>query len=329
MATCVPVPTAQHRRLLYQPIRKCVAIRTRSESLIPVNPSFMNNPSFFSALSPGAVSLSPTDFAASASLAAAGGFAGLEIPVTTIREMNDETGIRDTLRDRGLRAAGWGLPMEWRRDEAAWLDGLKLLPERARRAAAFGADRCVTWVLSFSDERSFEENFAFHVERLKPVAAILADHECRLGLEYLGPQTLREGHRHSFVHTLEGMLELCRSVGPNAGLLLDSWHWFTAGESVDAIRNLSAAEVVYVHVNDAPAGIPLDRQIDNQRCLPAATGVIPIGAFLQALAAIGYDGPVVPEPFDQTLKAMVDDQVRVTAVGASMRRAWEAAGFSA
>jgi sugar phosphate isomerase/epimerase len=289
----------------------------------------MNPPDFFPALSPGAVSLSPADFATAASLAEAGGFSGLEIPVTSPGVSIDGENVRGILETHRLRPAGWGLPIEWRRDEAAWLDGLKLLPERARRAAALGADRCVTWVLSFSDERSFEENFAFHGERLKPVAAILADHGCRLGLEYLGPQTLREGHRHSFVHTLEGMLELCRSVGANAGLLLDSWHWFTAGESVDAIRSLSAAEVVYVHVNDAPAGIALDRQIDNQRCLPAATGVIPIGAFLQALAAIGYDGPVVPEPFDSTLKAMVDDQVRVIAVGASMRRAWEAAGFSA
>jgi sugar phosphate isomerase/epimerase len=43
-------------------------------------------------------------------------------------------------------------------------------------------------------------------------------------------------------------------------------------------------------------------QIDNVRCLPGDTGVIPNGALLKTLHGIGYDGPVTVEPFSQTLR---------------------------
>ena len=54
-----------------------------------------------------------------------------------------------------------------------------------------------------------------------------------------------------------------------------------------------------VHVNDAPAGIARDEQIDTVRTLPMETGVIDLAGFMQAMQEIGYDGPVMPEPFSQ------------------------------
>ena len=63
------------------------------------------------------------------------------------------------------------------------------------------------------------------------------------------------------------------------------------------LKALTPAQVVYVHVNDAPAGVPIDEQMDGVRALPGETGVIDIAGFLKALQGIGYDGPVTPEPF--------------------------------
>ena len=57
-------------------------------------------------------------------------------------------------------------------------------------------------------------------------------------------------------------------------------------------------------LNDAPAGIPVDQQIDGKRELPAATGVIDAASFLGALQAIGYDGPVRAEPFNDAVRKM-------------------------
>ena len=86
-------------------------------------------------------------------------------------------------------------------------------------------------------------------------------------------------------------------IGPNVGLLLDCWHWHTSGGTTDDLREVPERKIVYVHVNDAPSGVPLDQHIDNQRALPGATGVIDIRGFLMTLEQIGYDGPVTPEPF--------------------------------
>jgi sugar phosphate isomerase/epimerase len=56
--------------------------------------------------------------------------------------------------------------------------------------------------------------------------------------------------------------------------------------------------VVYVHLNDAPAGREIADQVDNERRLPGSTGVIDIDMFLATLNRIGFDGPVAVEPYD-------------------------------
>ena len=60
---------------------------------------------------------------------------------------------------------------------------------------------------------------------------------------------------------------------------------------------MTASNVIDVHINDAPAGLSIDEQVDNVRTLPGETGVIPMTLFLQALVKMGYEGPVTPEPF--------------------------------
>lgn len=60
-------------------------------------------------------------------------------------------------------------------------------------------------------------------------------------------------------------------------------------------------DVVYVHVNDGTGGRGPDEQIDNERQLPGATGIIDSTGFLHALRDMNYEGPVVVEPFDRRL----------------------------
>jgi sugar phosphate isomerase/epimerase len=166
-----------------------------------------------------------------------------------------------------------------------------------------------------NNERPFLANFKFHVDRIGPAAAILADHGIALGLEFIGPKTLRKTFAHRFIYTLEGMLALGAAMGTgNVGLLLDIWHLYTSHGSIDQVRELDASEVVVVHINDAPAGIAVDEQLDQVRTLPGETGVLDVAGFLQALEAIGYDGPVTVEPFSQRLREMTtEDAVAATA----------------
>ena len=85
-------------------------------------------------------------------------------------------------------------------------------------------------------------------------------------------------------------------------------------------------QIVHVHVNDAPARVANDDQIDNVRCLPGETGVIDLPGFLRTLEVAGYDGPVTPEPFSQRVREMpAEDAARTTAT--ALRGAWHAAGL--
>jgi sugar phosphate isomerase/epimerase len=263
-------------------------------------------------------------------LAKGAGYEGVDLNVGEAARLAEEHSIawvRDQAASRGLRLGGWGLPVNWRADEPAYQAGLEKLKGQAELAQALGCTRCMTWILPFSETLPYAENFEFHVARFRPIAQLLSDHGCSLGLEFISPRTLRAGKPHEFIWDMRRMLELGQVIGTgNVGLLLDCWHWYTSGGTVPELLALRAEQVVYVHVNDAPAGIDRDEQIDNVRCLPGETGVIDITGFLQALRTIGYNGPVTPEPFKKSLESLPPTEAaRVT--GESMLKIWRAAGL--
>ena len=48
-------------------------------------------------------------------------------------------------------------------------------------------------------------------------------------------------------------MDLAAAIGTgNVGLLLDAWHLYTGGGSIDDLDKITAKDVVVVHVNDAP-----------------------------------------------------------------------------
>jgi len=268
-------------------------------------------------LNPGAIGVS-LPWEQCLPLAKDGGFEGIDLPGDAAVPPRK---IADALAKHGLRPGGVGLPVALYGEDKAFADQVAALDAVAKNAAAAGATRFATWILPFSDTRPWKENFRFHAERLGRAAKVLAAHGCTLGLEFIGPRTLRAGRRHPFIHTLHGMLDLCEAVGPNAGLLLDAWHWYTSLGTVDDILALEPQNVVYVHINDAPAGVPVEQQVDNVRCLPGETGVIDLAGFLGALRKIGYEGPVVPEPFVPDLGSL-PPQEAVRRVGEALGRVW-------
>ena len=280
----------------------------------------------FRSLSPGAIGASVENLADGLDLAARHGFAGYHFSIGEVAAMGAEEALALAER-KGVRLSAWGFPVDFRGEEAAYQAGLAQLPELAKVAVALGVRRTATWIMPTSDELTYQENFAFHVERLRPAAAVLADEGVRLGLEYVAPKTLWASKQYEFVHTMEQMEELCRAVGENVGFLLDSWHWYTAHETAEDVRRLRPEQVVDVHVNDAPAGVEIDDQLDNVRDLPGATGVIDIATFLSALQHIGYDGPVMVEPFSERVRDMEREEA-VAATAAALGRVWEQAGLA-
>ena len=283
----------------------------------------------FRSLSPGAIGIRAS-FTESLELARAANFQGLDINMGAVAELVEENSVdyvKGLFDDAGLKMGSWGLPVNWRGDEADFEKGFEGLHLSAKLAELLGCTRLSTWVLPFSQEMPFEENFQFHVQRFRPIGDILNEYGCQLGLEFIGPRTMRAGKEHEFIYTMEGMLELCDEIGTgNIGLLLDAWHWYTSHGTLDDLRKLTVDKVVHVHINDAPKGIPIDEQVDNVRRLPGETGVIDLVGFLKCLDEIGYEGPVTPEPFSDKVKGLPPlEAAQMTAKG--LLKVWNAAGL--
>ena len=126
-----------------------------------------------------------------------------------------------------------------------------------------------------------------------------------------------------FIRTMAEARELIAAIGEaNVGLVLDSFHWYCAGDTVEDILALDKSDVVACDLNDARADLSRDEQIDGTRELPGASGVIDLKAFLGALVEIGYDGPVRAEPFNKTLNEM-DNEAAAKVNYEAMRKAFD------
>jgi sugar phosphate isomerase/epimerase len=238
--------------------------------------------------------LSWPDFA---SLASRTGFRGVDVMLEAA--MSDGAAqTRRLLSNRKLRPAFVNLPVEFRKDDATFESTLPKLKEAAPFMAAIGCPRMMTYIMSSSNTPK-EELRAVYLKRFRACAEILAQSQCRLGLEFLGPLHIRKANPIEFIWKMPEMLEFARECGPNVGLTLDSWHWHHAGGTVDDI--LAAKDrVVVVHLDDSP-DLPPDQIRDNQRLLPTE-GVINLNGFLQALQKIGYNDSLSVEVFGRGLK---------------------------
>jgi sugar phosphate isomerase/epimerase len=261
----------------------------------------------FKNLSPGAIGIREISLPDAIELARRTGFSGIDFSIGEAADLADAHGVgyvRGLFQDAGIVPGQWGLPVAWNNEEQ-WTQDMTELPHLALLGRELGCTRTATWCPSWSDERDYEDNWTWHVARFRPIAEVLMQHDCRLGIEFLGPKTLRSPHRYGFIHTLQEMMSLAAEIGTgNVGLLLDVWHLYTSGGSIDDLDTITAKDIVTVHISDAPAGIPRDEQRDTIRCLPMETGVIDLAGFIGKLAGMGYDGPVTTEPFNERINTI-------------------------
>lgn len=264
-------------------------------------------------------------------LAKATGYEGLDPNLGEAQQLAQEHSVeyvKALFEGAGVKMGGWFLPVNWRGDDAEYYEHLAKLPERAELASDLGCHRAITVVLAWDNSRPFRENWDFHVKRLRPPAEILKNYGHSLAMEFIGPQTSRAPHKYGFLYTMDAMLALCAAIGTgNVGLLLDAWHCYTAHATLDDLKKLSKGDVIYVHINDAPAGIDINDQIDNVRALPGETGVIPLPEILRILNDIGYDGPVTPEPFSKKLDNIAPEEAARTVIQ-MLDKVWGEAGLA-
>ncbi len=117
---------------------------------------------------------------------------------------------------------------------------------------------------------------------LRDLAAIAEPHGVELAFEFLGQPDCS-------VPTLDKCWEIVRETDhPNVGLVLDTFHFFAGGSSMDSILAIDPQKIFIFHINDAEA-LPLSQLTDAHRLLPGE-GVIPLRDILHQLSKIGFDG---------------------------------------
>lgn len=287
----------------------------------------------YSSLMTGAIGIKGFGLEESIALAADTGFDAVWFDIKVAKSLADDHGVdhvRELFTSRGVRPGGWSAPVRWQ-DDAQRDQDLAALPALAELGVALGNPFTTTGIMPGHDERPFDEQYAWILERLRPFAEALKAAGVRLGIEFIAPKTIRNRFTHEFVYSMPDMLKLGRDVGTgNLGVLFDVWHHYTAHGTVADLDNVTVDDIVVVHVNDAPRGIEIDEQVDSARMLPMETGVIEAPAMLRKLDAMGFAGPVIAEPFSARINELAaDDPVAAASETAeSIRKLFAAAGVS-
>jgi sugar phosphate isomerase/epimerase len=166
---------------------------------------------------------------------------------------------------------------------------------------------CVGYVQPSSNRLDYYEHFALLCRRMKRIRPLLKSYAVRLGLEFIGPTTMRRQRRFDFIHTIDGIRALIAAANSQdcVGIKLDALHWYTSGAGLLDIEKLSPEEVVYVEINDGLKG-DYDRFTlpEFQRELPGSTGTIDLTGMLKKLDVLGFEGPIVVEPWNAQLREM-------------------------
>ncbi len=237
-----------------------------------------------------------------APLAARFGFQAVSAPGAML---DDEHAAREAdiiMEDNGLQWGLLGLPADfyhWDLDDKAFETALEKLARRAEVAEKIGVTHAYNHVWPCGP-REFNENFDWHVKRVRAVSSLLRDHGVQYGLEFLGPHELRTWQKYQFVHSLAGVLAIADAADGIAGIAFDTYHWFCSSNALPddlLLMSQHTDRLVAMHLNDGVAGVPFDQQKDMERRLPMETGVIDSRAAFAALNAKPNNALYMIEPF--------------------------------
>lgn len=126
-----------------------------------------------------------------------------------------------------------------------------------------------------------DEVIAESVRVLRELCDIAARHHVSLAFEFLGQTDCS-------VPTLDLAHEIVRaSDRKNLGLVIDSFHFYAGGSTIEMVEALDPNLIYVFHINDAE-NLPREQLLDKHRLLPGL-GILPLRELIGAFRKIGYD----------------------------------------
>lgn len=165
-------------------------------------------------------------------------------------------------------------------------DGFAEIREQCRRyseiAEALGCDKIVVVPSPTPAGATWDDIKRESIRVLGDLAKIAAAHNLKLAYEFLGQPDCS-------VSTLAQCWEIVREANlPNVGLVLDTFHFYAGGSTLDSILQVAPDKIYILHINDAEDK-PRATLTDAHRLLPGE-GVIPLLDILGNLRTTGFDG---------------------------------------
>jgi sugar phosphate isomerase/epimerase len=240
---------------------------------------------------------------------------------------DDPNKLRTLLSEHNVTPIHCGWSAGLRSSRADFAAALPRTAEEMAFVAEYGC-KGGTLVLPFRREPGVPDpDEGDTLDRIGQIAAVAAENGLMIVLEFVGLH-IADAPAQTYRDLAATLDLLARVRQPNVGVLLDSYHWYLSGGTVGEIAAMPAGLPLFVHINDAPPGeaATLD---DSMRLLPGE-GVIDLSAFLGAIAARDYDGPVSVEVFSERLRALPPEEAARraydTTLGAITRAAAHPAG---
>jgi sugar phosphate isomerase/epimerase len=237
--------------------------------------------------------------------ASAAGFARIGIHLDDLNTLT-AADVADILADNGIELgeieffAGWVAPDTERNTQ------LTLEKVRELATATGGGDH-----LSSGDFSGGALDIDGAATRLKNAANVLADVRLTVAVEAFPWSAIDS------VPTATTLL--ARASAPNAGHLLDIWHFYNTGSTTEYLTALDVTTIAAVQLNDgARVHDNYLWNARNARLLPGE-GNLDVRGFITALETLGYDGTYSIESNYPELRELDVTEAAVRAFDATMK----------
>ena len=214
--------------------------------------------------------------------------------------------VRRALDDRGLAVptliyfAGW-----FEAAESEWPGIKEEFRRRLEQAAQLGAPRVIAC------PPMGRADAAVGAQRYRELLVLGETAGALPAMEFLG-----------FVEqycTIESALDVLERAAHLAGtIVLDPFHIFRGGGTMESIAKLRGEQIAVAHFNDTPSAPPREQQHDKDRVWPG-DGHLDLRRYLALLAATGFRGCLSLELFREDLWAR--DPLEVARTGLEKIRA--------
>lgn len=208
--------------------------------------------------------------------------------------------LRALVESLGLRI----IALQPLRDYEAMPEPLRIRSrERALRwldlVADLGAD--LTYVCSNTSPLAVDDTYQA-AEDLYILAEMAAQRGLKVGYEALAwGRHMRDWHK---------AWQLVQRVNhPHLGLILDSFHFFARGASVESLKELSGEKIFLVQLSDAPNLLMDPLALSHHYRAMPGQGDWPIEDFMKLVLSKGYRGAVSLEIFNDWFRSAPPEQV--------------------